>query len=195
MYSNLEELTNLIYSPDFSKTDLTEKQLEYFDKLDAADNFIRNELSEKKAREKFVAKYDVSHVTAAKYLREAQVIFSSRSRYNKEYYKDILLERALTKLDWCYKENRIPDFNKTLKNIIVLFGFDRADNNVIDIELLRQHTYNIILNLKGDNKTYNLDLNQLQEMNMIERMKIVNTIEAEAIEFDINEIIEDKHED
>ncbi len=197
MYNNLEALTNLIYSPDFKRENLTDKQVEYFDKLDVADNLLREEISFKRAKEKFVAKYSsiqMSHITAAKYLREAQILFSSKSRYLKEYYKDILLERALTKLDWCYKENRISDFNKTLKNIIVLFGFDRSDSSIIDPELLKQHSYNIIFNLNGEKSSYNLDFSKMQEMSIAQRMTIVNTIEAEAIDFEMSDVIKDKNE-
>lgn len=191
MYKNLEEISAIIHSPGYKTGDLTDKQQEYFDKLDVADNLMRNELSFQRAKEKFVAKYDCTHVTAAKYLREAQSLFSSKSRYSKEYYKDVLLEKALTKLDWCYKENKIVDFNKTLKNIIVLFGFDRSDSSVIDVDMLQQHNYNIILNLKGDRTSYNLNLNELHEMSLAEREKIAGLIAAEATDFEMIDIIND----
>lgn len=189
MYRNLEEISEIIHSPDYKHGDLNEKQQDYFNKLDVADNLMRNELSFQRAKEKFVAKFQCTHVTAAKYLREAQALFSSKSRYSKEYYKDILLEKALTKLDWCYKENRIADFNKTLKNIIILFGFDRSDSSIIDIDMLQQHNYNIVLNLKGDRTTYNLNLNEFQQMTLEQREKIAGVIAAEAIEFEMNDII------
>jgi len=191
MYKNLEEISEVIHSPYYKPGDLNEKQQEYFDKLDVADNLMRNELSFQRAKEKFVAKFGCTHVTAAKYLREAQALFSSKSRYSKEYFKDVLLEKALAKLDWCYKENRIADFNKTLKNIIVLFGFDRSDSSIIDIDMLQQHNYNIILNLKGDRTTYNLNFNELQQMTLAERQRIAGIIDAEAIDFEMNDIIND----
>jgi len=189
MYKNLEELSAIIFSPNYKAGDLNEKQQDYFDKLDFADNQLRHELSFKKAKDKFMAKYNLSDVTAAKYLREAQVLFSSKARYSKEYYRDVLIEKAITKLDWCYKENRISDFNKTLKNIIILFGFDRAESSIIDVDMLQQHNYSIVLNLKGDKTTYQLNLNELQQMKLEERQRIAGIIDAEAIDFELTEII------
>jgi len=127
----------------------------------------------------------VGRTHAYQLIKEAQYIYGSTSMYDKKYYKDILIQKALETLDFCARNNRVKDFNLTMANLIKLFGFDRTDENTITAEMLKQHQFLVMVNFKNSEDSYSLDLENLNKMSISERMQLLKEVEAENVEFDM----------
>lgn len=155
------------------------------DQLDFCDNQIRNNRRRTEAAKYIQEKYKVSKPRAYQLILETEYVFGSINRFGKEYYRQFLIEKAMVELDKYSRNSNADGFNKTMKNLIILFGFDKNEETTINAELLQQHNYSFIVNFKNGIDSYELNLNNLSKMPNEEKYKLLKEVEAENIDFDM----------
>lgn len=175
------------------EVDLAEDLKEKLDQLDFCDNQIRCNNRRTEAAHIIAKKYNISKPRAYQLILETEYVYGSVNRFGKEYYRQFLIEKAMVELNKFARNSNGDLFNKTLKNLIVLFGFDKNEETTISAELLQQHNYSFVVNFKNQSDSYELDLTHLNKMPLKDKLKLLNDVEAENIDFEIIDALSNEH--
>ena len=161
---------------------------ERLDRIDLTDNLIRRH-GRKKAASMLQTKYDIVKSTAYKLINDAMYVYNSSHKLQKEYWRNLLLDMQYAELIRCKDKGDSKGFNMAMKNLIEIVGLNRDDNK-ITAEMLQQHTIQFNISFNGGAEKYEISADKIKKLSIDERLKIVKAAEAETIDFDMIEFIE-----
>lgn len=162
------------------------------DQLDFCDNQIRNCTRRTEAAGLIARHYNISRPRAYQLILETEYVYGSVNRFGKEYYRQFLIEKAMVELNKFARNSNADGFNKTLKNLITLFGFDKNEDNAVTADILQEHNYIFNISFKNDKENYQLNIKELHAMPLKSRMEIIKQVEAESIDFEMLKDLDEK---
>lgn len=192
---NIDSVEPIVaYLRNPGNSDLPDDLQRKLDQIDFCDNQIRSTKRRTEAAKIIAKHYDISKARAYALILETEYVYGSVNRFGKEYYKQFLIEKAMVELDKYAKNSNAVGFNMTMKNLIILFGFDKNEETTIKAELLQQHQYTFVVNFKNGRDSYELNLNNLDKMPVSEKLDLLKQVEAENIDFEmIDKLSRDEH--
>lgn len=133
---------------------LSEFQKELDDKLDYADNIIREYRTQKRCIPMLLKKFPtISRTTAWRLYMAAKYVHGSLNKYDKDYERIALYEKYMDLVDKMWAVNPV----KYAKNIVLaldkaakVMGLDQPELEKINPEDLVQHNYILMMKLKDE---------------------------------------------
>lgn len=158
---------------DPDSANLSEKDKEIFDRWDSADNFMRRYPNKKHAAGMMQKKYPtLSRSQIYIDLDNAQRLFGSMTRVDKDYYREWLVDeiikhikRAKKMLEDSTIEKKFPalkSITDSHANLIRALRLDKEDKEQIDPALFEQNTFYAIINIGG--QSYKADMDEILQL-------------------------------
>lgn len=172
---------------------LPEATRQRLDRIDVADNLIRRH-GRKKAVEMLAKHFDIGKTSAYRLIWEAMYVYNSTHKLQKEYWRSLLLDMQYAELIRCKDKGDSKGFNMAMKNLIEIVGLNRDDNK-ITAAMLQQHNITFNISFSNGSEKYEINADRLARLSMDERMRLVKAVEAETIEMDMVELIEQSEDE
>jgi len=183
----LDNLKEYCLNPDSTK--LSPKEKEMFDRWDVADNLLRQYPNRKDAASMMMEKFKgISRASAYRDLYNAQRLFGSMSRYDKNYWRDYLVNDILEVIKICKNQSPadVRNINAAHSNLIKTLQLDKDDPE-IDIDKLEQHNYYLVANIGG--QSMKMDLSKMYKLPVDTKAALAGCLSDEITEDIACEII------
>lgn len=186
---NLEKIIQ--YRQGKSGVTLTDFQKELDDKLDYADNIIREYRTQKRCIPMLMKKFpSISKTTAWRLYMAAKYVHGSLNKYDKNYEQIALYEKYMELADKLWKVNPL----KYAKNIILaldkaakVMGIDQPEIEKINPEDLVQHNYILMMKLKDEGAAL-LDLKTAYKLPESDKKRIEKELLEQANYVDFEDL-------
>jgi hypothetical protein len=184
----LNRIKDWIINPDTDR--LTDAEKELFEKIDFADNILRKYPSKKIASAYIQRKYQCSLATAYNYMSAALDVFNSKSRLDKEFWKNWIIYDIAKLIAKAEVKEDFKSWALAQKNLITVMGFDRPDEDKYPPSIFDNNNFYVAINV--NNKLYKSELNKFLELPLSSRNTLIKNINKNQIidEFQAAEIIE-----
>lgn len=140
-FSDIDVITSFLVE-ETGKITLTQRQQAMLERLDFADNMLRNEFrTEKHIVEVIHKRYGVSKATALSDVNNAKQVYGSINKLVKNYYRQIVVNMALETFEKARTVKDLKSMNDATSRIIDALGLKKDDPEMPNFKTLEQHNY------------------------------------------------------
>ncbi len=181
--TSFAKIQKWINDPDSNKISESDKKI--FDRLDFADTQLRRKPRKKEAAQLIAAKFNITLRQAYNDLWYAQKLFGSIHPFNKDWWRNWLIEDIVTLIESCKVTGDLKTWASAHANLVKAIGLDQKEEIPIDPEILSQHNYYTVINV--DNKSIKIGLEDLIKIPLSSRKRVLDALnkpidESEALE-------------
>lgn len=189
----LAELTNYdrikawMLEPEKSKA-LTPTDKEVLERWDFADTQLRRFPKKKMVAEMIRKKFKGSVSRAYLDIYNAQRLFGSVHPFQKEWWRNFLIEDILVLLEAARKRADLKAWNAAHANLIKAAGLEKVDEDKVDPEIISKHNFFTVIQI--GNANFKIDLDTFHSLPLVTRDKIIKELDKEIGEDIAFEIME-----
>ena len=174
--------------------ELNDKEFETIKRMEIIDSLLRKYGSPSKVANMIVndSRFGgIKKTRAYQLIQETKYIYNTAHKLDVDYFYQVVFEKAFETLNRAILANSLAEQNKAIKNLAAILATCKEENP-INADLLNPHEYTLLINLPDRPEGYKLSLNKLHEISQDERVEIVRQLEAEDLEFDMVEFIQNE---
>lgn len=193
----LDQLDRIINSmqrkPD-AVVEMDDLEFQTLKKYEICDSLLRKYGSPSKVANMMVndSRFDnIQKTRAYQIIQETKYIYNTAFKLDTDYWSQVVFEKAFETFNRAILSNNLAEQNRAIKNIATILSMCKEENP-INADLLNPHDYIMLITLPDREEGYKLSLNKLNQISQEERVEIVRALEAENLQFDMVEFIENE---